>query len=181
MAKGPNTTIDIPRRGASPEHIQQLWTLVDLDSRIVYGEGEDAVEVHWRDLVNCHGLGPTRENPDAPDLFIPSRGASTMPARRICWKCKVEEQCLIWAILARQDMGVFGGMTKDERRELAEGLGIWPERGYELNELQLREARRNEANRPTELGEKAREVLIEIRSAMGYEGRIAQKRLSWGR
>lgn len=58
-----------------------------------------------------------------PELFFPI--GNTEPAllqieeaKRICKRCEVIETCLAWAIESRQDAGVWGGLSGDERRAL---------------------------------------------------------------
>jgi len=58
-----------------------------------------------------------------PELFFPI--GSTGPAvrqvneaKRVCGSCPVRSACLEWALEARQDHGVWGGLTEDERRSL---------------------------------------------------------------
>ncbi len=59
-----------------------------------------------------------------PELFFPK--GNTGPAllqieeaKRVCRNCDVREQCLSWALETRQDHGVWGGLSEDERRALA--------------------------------------------------------------
>lgn len=58
-----------------------------------------------------------------PELFFPV--GTTGPAvdqaetaKRICACCEVREPCLEFAIATKQDAGVWGGLTEDERRSL---------------------------------------------------------------
>jgi WhiB family redox-sensing transcriptional regulator len=58
-----------------------------------------------------------------PELFFPV--GSTGPAvsqvdqaKLVCQRCEVQRVCLEWALEAKQDHGVWGGMTEDERRSL---------------------------------------------------------------
>ncbi len=37
-------------------------------------------------------------------------------AKFICWKCPVRIPCLAWAQETREEFGIFGGYTPDERR-----------------------------------------------------------------
>ena len=39
-------------------------------------------------------------------------------AKSVCRRCEVAETCLKWAIESRQDEGVWGGLSADERRAL---------------------------------------------------------------
>jgi len=58
-----------------------------------------------------------------PELFFPV--GSTGPAVRqvdqaklVCRRCEVRDACLEWALDEKQDHGVWGGLTEDERRSL---------------------------------------------------------------
>jgi WhiB family transcriptional regulator, redox-sensing transcriptional regulator len=58
-----------------------------------------------------------------PELFFPV--GTTGPAvdqayeaKRVCARCVVREPCLEFALDTRQDAGVWGGLTEDERRSL---------------------------------------------------------------
>jgi WhiB family transcriptional regulator, redox-sensing transcriptional regulator len=58
-----------------------------------------------------------------PDLFFPI--GVTGPAldqieeaRAVCRRCEVAGACLKWAMESRQDAGVWGGLSDDERRTL---------------------------------------------------------------
>lgn len=58
-----------------------------------------------------------------PDLFFPigiNRAAQHQAeeAKSICRTCPVMETCLDWALETRQDSGVWGGMTEEERRAI---------------------------------------------------------------
>jgi WhiB family redox-sensing transcriptional regulator len=69
----------------------------------------------WRDRSACLD--------EDPELFFPI--GNTGPAldqieeaKLICHRCEVVETCLSWAIEFRQDAGVWGGLSADERRAL---------------------------------------------------------------
>jgi len=58
-----------------------------------------------------------------PELFFPSSpGTNTLStdraAKRICRGCPVRTHCLEFALSARLDHGVWGGLSEDERRSL---------------------------------------------------------------
>jgi WhiB family redox-sensing transcriptional regulator len=38
-------------------------------------------------------------------------------AKAICDSCIVRQQCLHWAIETNQDIGVWGGLSEDERKK----------------------------------------------------------------
>ena len=75
-----------------------------------------SAEADWRHHAACRGT------PD-PDIFFPI--GNTGPAleqieaaKEICLPCPVRMECLEWAIETRQDSGVWGGLSEDERRIL---------------------------------------------------------------
>jgi len=60
---------------------------------------------------------------ESPELFFPIGNArpallQVEAAKAVCRLCAVAGTCLSWAIEARQDEGVWGGMSEDERRSL---------------------------------------------------------------
>lgn len=52
-----------------------------------------------------------------PELFFPERGASTVckQAKAICQSCEVRQECLNDALTYREEFGVWGGTSPDER------------------------------------------------------------------
>jgi WhiB family redox-sensing transcriptional regulator len=58
-----------------------------------------------------------------PDLFHPIGGskearAQAAEAKQYCRRCPVRDICLSWALETRQDDGVLGGLTEEERRAI---------------------------------------------------------------
>ena len=69
----------------------------------------------WRDRAACLGLDP--------ELFFPIGNTGpaliqTEEARAVCRRCEVIDDCLSWAMDSRQEDGVWGGLSADERRAL---------------------------------------------------------------
>lgn len=65
----------------------------------------------WNAVAACAGVDP--------DLFFPEgagAAAKAEDAKKICSRCPVLLACRRWALETRQDYGVLGGMTEDERR-----------------------------------------------------------------
>jgi WhiB family redox-sensing transcriptional regulator len=59
-----------------------------------------------------------------PELFFPlgTTGAAVPDiewAKTICATCPVQPECLDFALKTRQEFGIWGGTTEDERRALA--------------------------------------------------------------
>jgi WhiB family redox-sensing transcriptional regulator len=90
------------------QELLRTSTFSDLDSR-------RAIGMTWRDRAACLD--------EDPELFFPI--GNTDPAfrqiekaRAVCGRCEVVETCLNWAIESRQDAGVWGGLSADQRRAL---------------------------------------------------------------
>jgi WhiB family redox-sensing transcriptional regulator len=64
----------------------------------------------WRDQAIC-------AQTDAA-IFFPEAGQYPHAARKVCTVCPVREVCLADAIANRDDHGVRGGLTPNERRQL---------------------------------------------------------------
>ena len=69
----------------------------------------------WRDHAACLD--------EDPELFFPSgKTVSALlqreKAKPVCRRCAVVTTCLKWAMETRQDAGVWGGLSEDERRAL---------------------------------------------------------------
>lgn len=72
----------------------------------------------WRDHVACEGADP--------ELFFPDKNNETTRAQdeatihRYCNRCQAKTECLQEALShgARDQWGIQGGMTQDQRREL---------------------------------------------------------------
>ncbi len=69
----------------------------------------------WRPRAACRDVDP--------ELFFPigSGGPSIAQAEQavlVCRRCDVTAQCLDWALEHRQDAGVWGATTEEQRRPL---------------------------------------------------------------
>ena len=58
-----------------------------------------------------------------PELFFPNgttgeHARQAARAQRVCLACPVRVECLEFALESRQDFGVWGGLTEEERRSL---------------------------------------------------------------
>lgn len=88
-----------------------------------------AASTDWRHLAAC------RE--EDPELFFPvgNTGPALLQieeAKSVCRRCPVSEHCLQWALESREDSGVWGGLSEDERRAM--------KRRAARNRLQARKA-----------------------------------------
>lgn len=66
----------------------------------------------WREQARCRGIDPQVFHPPEDD------DSAAAEAKAICEQCPVRESCLEYAISARENDGVWGGMTARERRRL---------------------------------------------------------------
>jgi WhiB family redox-sensing transcriptional regulator len=67
--------------------------------------------MNWDNEASCQSVDP--------EVFFPERqGEAATMAKTICRGCPVRMQCLEFALSARLDYGVWGGMTEHERRSL---------------------------------------------------------------
>jgi WhiB family redox-sensing transcriptional regulator len=59
-----------------------------------------------------------------PSLFFPrdEDGEEAQEAKHVCSECSVIEECLQSALNAREQYGIWGGMTSLERRRLQRRL-----------------------------------------------------------
>jgi len=67
-------------------------------------------EMPWQDYARCAEVGG--------DVFFPGKGEPCEPAKRICRACEVREPCLEYALGHDGLLGVWGGMSERERRQL---------------------------------------------------------------
>jgi WhiB family redox-sensing transcriptional regulator len=68
------------------------------------------VKTTWRDEAACKGLDT--------GIFFPTTDAEAGAAKLVCAGCPVRAECLEWALASRQEDGVWGGLTDNERRRL---------------------------------------------------------------
>lgn len=66
----------------------------------------------WRDVAACRGM--------QTNIFFPGRGGRVDRAKRICARCPSLGFCLADALAdpAREDLGVRGGLSEQERKAL---------------------------------------------------------------
>ncbi len=75
----------------------------------------------WRQAAACRNMDT--------DLFFP-RGETGVPleqtvtAKAVCGGCPVRLACLEFAMATRQEYGIFGGLTEQERRSFLEGTWV---------------------------------------------------------
>jgi WhiB family redox-sensing transcriptional regulator len=64
----------------------------------------------WREDAACRDLDTA--------IFFPETDEATAAAKAVCATCPVREACLQFALVTRQDDGVWGGLDENERRRL---------------------------------------------------------------
>lgn len=77
---------------------------------ILLPTGGDADEIAWQDRALC--------NQTDPEAFYPEKGGSTREAKQVCKSCEVREQCLQYALDHDERFGIWGGLSRTERRQL---------------------------------------------------------------
>ena len=62
-----------------------------------------------------------------PELFFSPGALEHKVAKRICRLCPVQKDCLVYAMDAPMDHGIWGGLTERERRGFRRkaGAGDW--------------------------------------------------------
>lgn len=72
-------------------------------------DGPQYADMLWKEEGLCWNTDPSP--------FFPDRGASTVPAKMICYICPVQNECLEFAIEKPQP-GVWGGKSETERAKI---------------------------------------------------------------
>ena len=52
------------------------------------------------------------------DLFFPASDTEAGPAKAVCESCRVQVECLEYALSVREPEGIWGGRTFAERRSI---------------------------------------------------------------
>ncbi len=74
--------------------------------------GEHAIEQSWRADAACLSL------PDTMFFLAGDDFEGMKKAKEVCAACPVQEQCLEFAVLTNQSLGIWGGTTPNERRQI---------------------------------------------------------------
>ena len=62
----------------------------------------------WQQKAACRGIDP--------ELFFPDRGENTANAKAVCATCPVVDDCLMYAIVNLEIVGIWGGKDGKQRR-----------------------------------------------------------------
>lgn len=73
-------------------------------------EGEEVADIEWMNDALCREI--------ASDLFFPEHGGKSQPAKNVCRKCRVQNECLTYALTFNTLLGIWGGTSEPERRLL---------------------------------------------------------------
>ena len=72
----------------------------------------------WRHSAACRGMDPELFFPEAENAAEAGRAAAQVrTAREVCLACPVMQQCREWAVDHRIRHGVWGGLSRTQRRE----------------------------------------------------------------
>jgi WhiB family redox-sensing transcriptional regulator len=64
----------------------------------------------WTALAACAEVDP--------ELFFPEKGGRTTQAMSVCRSCRVQVECLDYALEHRDDIGFYAGTTPRQRRAM---------------------------------------------------------------
>lgn len=60
-----------------------------------------------------------------PGMFFPSTGESQELPKAVCKACVVQEECLEYALVNREDFGIWGGKNERDRRRILRQRGVF--------------------------------------------------------
>jgi WhiB family redox-sensing transcriptional regulator len=72
----------------------------------------------WRQMAACKGAQASLFFPPCQFERKRERLVREQAAKSICARCPVRDQCLEFALMAREPYGVWGGLNELERRKL---------------------------------------------------------------
>lgn len=78
----------------------------------------DDPERDWQDRAICSQTDP--------EAFFAEKGGTTKPAKLICQRCPVRQECLEYALEHDERWGVWGGLSERERRKMKRGETVTP-------------------------------------------------------
>ena len=73
-------------------------------------DSRSPINVNWRNNALCAQVDT--------DLFYPEKGGSTSPAMKVCARCDVKKECLLFALETKEKHGIWGGTTERQRRRM---------------------------------------------------------------
>lgn len=72
-------------------------------------------EQSWMDQALCAQTDP--------EAFFPEKGGSVREAKRVCMRCEVRVECLIYADDHGERFGIWGGLSERQRRHARDKRG----------------------------------------------------------
>jgi WhiB family transcriptional regulator, redox-sensing transcriptional regulator len=73
---------------------------------------EAPINASWRQDAACRSL------PDSMFFLAGDDFAGMKAAKAVCEQCPVQDECLEFAVLTNQSLGIWGGTTPNERRQI---------------------------------------------------------------
>lgn len=73
---------------------------------------EAPIDASWRLEAACRSL------PDSMFFLAGDDFAGMKQAKAVCEECPVQDPCLEFAVLTNQSLGIWGGTTPNERRQI---------------------------------------------------------------
>ena len=78
-------------------------------------------DARWQDVSACKGMDPTIFfGPEHPETVKEKRDREEA-AKAVCDTCPVKQECLEYALEAREGYGIWGGLTELERKARQHG------------------------------------------------------------
>jgi len=117
--KNPSGSVDTARNTGSVRVATAAATLLPLRGWPEVSPTASATD--WSDRASCLS--------EEPELFFPIGNigpalVQIKEAKAVCNRCLVIDACLSFALEFGHDIGVWGGLTEDERRALKNGT-VW--------------------------------------------------------
>lgn len=87
----------------------RVWSFPDAASNRLDSRRHN--DAGWRERALCAETDP--------EAFFPEKGGNATAAKAICIRCDVREQCLAEALERDERFGIWGGLSRRERREIS--------------------------------------------------------------
>jgi WhiB family redox-sensing transcriptional regulator len=75
-------------------------------------------ELTWRSYAECRGESAVHFFPPNHFERKPEKDMREGAARALCRRCRVQEECLDYALTTEEPHGIWGGMNELERQRL---------------------------------------------------------------
>lgn len=84
----------------------------------VWGSGERMTTILTHEWWRAAACGEAEPELFFPISATPASSAQVKRAKLICASCPVRSACLSYALTHRQEQGIWGGLTEEERRRI---------------------------------------------------------------